>query len=69
MSVVPDYNKLCRFNIVALVDPDLLKVENKGIGKRRREGAEPAGPAKARPVASAPASAPARVPAPADPAV
>ena len=42
MSVVPDYNKLCRFNVVALVDPKLLQ----NSGKKRPRDNAPAGPVK-----------------------
>ena len=53
MSVVPDYQKLCRFNLVALVDPTLLLPKLKGAKRPREEdGADAAASAPAPPPAA-----------------
>jgi len=50
MSVVPDYQKLCRFNLVALVDPTLLLPKPKGAKRPRDEdGADTAAAAPVPP--------------------
>jgi hypothetical protein len=61
LSVVPEYQALCRFNAVAVMDPTLLQPVDKGKKRAREDGPAPAPPAAAAPAspaAAAPTAAP-----------